>query len=171
MNEKLQQFIKDRIESLPQEAREAINVFDWIKLTEEIGKKYLLSETRISYLLVETLLVLARTEDLDSYEDNIEYEVGTTKEEAEKIADEVSAQVFKPIEEKIEENIKKSLTHKIIKAEDNINFILSGGNYGVFMGNPNEEKTPARPHDSSGTGGDKLLGTSNILEVKNRLIN
>ena len=75
MTEKLQKIIKEEIAKLPKENQEVINAFDWVKITEEIGKKYLLGESEIGDLQVETILVLVGLEEPDSYTRNIENEV------------------------------------------------------------------------------------------------
>lgn len=167
MTEKLQQLAKEKISKLPKETREAINSSGWIEITEEIGKKFSLSEININYLVVETLFVLVGIEYADSYEQNIENEVGTSKNEAEKISAEVFEKIFEPIVEKLEENIRKNMKDKNANWEQNTNFILSGGDYSVFI--DNTEKTPAR--NASGladAGRDKLLGGSNILATKRK---
>lgn len=165
MTEKLQNLIKEKIEKLPKESQEVINNFDWVKITEEIGKKHLLGENETNFLLVETLFILVGIENADSFEQNIEHEVGVSKDQAEKIASEVFEKIFEPIANIMEENLKKGLQGKNTSPVQNVNFILSGGDYSVFLDNPNnrQQSTPEQT--------DKLIGTSNILETKNKLIN
>lgn len=165
MTEKLKATIKEEIAKLPNERQEAINAFDWANIAEQLGKKYSLTENQINNLQVETLLVLVSIENGDSFEQNIESEVGISKSEAKKIADEVFEKIFEPIQNRLEENIKKSLTGKNVTTEQNLNFILSGGDYTMFMNDPYDQP----PIATSTT--DKLLGASNILETKDRLIN
>jgi hypothetical protein len=133
MTEKLKTVIKREINKLPKENQEAINAFDWVKTAEEIGKKYLLTESEINDLQVQTLLVLIGLEDSDYYQQNVEREVGTSKNEAEKIAVEVVQKIFTPISNIIIENIKKSEKIKNSNHEQNLNFILSGGDYSAFV--------------------------------------
>ncbi len=135
MKEKLKEIIKERMKFLSEEVQEAINSLDWMKITEEIGKKYLLNENEIQNLQAETLLVLVGLEEGEVYERNIENEVGTSKSEAEKIADEAEEKIFTPIYNILEENIKKSGKTKNAKPEQNLNFILSGGDYLAFVEN------------------------------------
>lgn len=151
MTEKLKNIIQEDMMKLPKEIQEAINSFDWIKVTEEIGKKFRLLEDQISNLQVETWLVLIGLEDVDSYATNVEYEVGTTKDEANKIAGEAYQQIFTPIYKKLTENIKKNLQNKNPNAEQTLNFILSGGDYSAFVtpsplqGEGQSEVNPAPP--------------------------
>ena len=141
MTEKLKQIAKEEIVKLPKEMQEAINAFDWASVAEAIGKKYLLSESELNDFQVETLLVLVGLEEGESYARNIENNVGTSREEAEKISDEAWQKIFVPIKNKIEENIKINLQNKKPTAEQTINFILSGGDYSAFI-HPGASTTP-----------------------------
>ena len=64
----------------------------------------------------------------------------------------------------MEANIKKSLEGKEVGAMQNVDFILSGGDYSVFV-------APPRSGGAEEKDDTKLLGSSNILETKDRLIN
>lgn len=133
MTEKLKNIIKEEVVKLPKEAQDAINSLDWGSITEEIGKKYLLDESEINDLQAETLTVLLGLTDLDLYAIDIENEIGTTKNDANKIAKEALEKIFTPIGETLIENIKKSGKHKNADALQNLDFILSGGDYFAFM--------------------------------------
>lgn len=133
MTEKLKQTIKNELAKLPKENQEAINSCDWVKMSEEIGEKYLLSESEINDFQVETLLVLVGLEEPDLYTIHIENNVGTTKDEAKKIAEEVLQKIFTPINDILIEKIKKSGKDKNANAEQSLDFILSGGDYSAFM--------------------------------------
>lgn len=172
MTEKLQNLIKEKIDKLPKESQDIINAFDWVKITEEIGKKHLLGENEINFLLVEALFVLVGIERADLYETNIENEVGTTKDEAKKIAEEVFEKIFEPIANILEENMKKSLQGKKTNLSQDVNFILSGGDYSVFLDPVRDREGSQGPSVSNGTSEQetKLIGTSNILETKRKLI-
>lgn len=131
-NQKLIEKINGEILKLPKESQEVINSFDWIKITDEIGGKYNFAEDEINDFQIETALVLVGLVDPDLYVTNIEDEVGITKIESEKIADEILEKVFKPIAKKIEENIKDKIKNKNTKWDQNLNFVLSGGDYSIF---------------------------------------
>lgn len=142
MTDQLKQTIKEEIEKLPKEMQDAIGALDWAKTAEEIGKKYLLSEEEINDLQVETLLVLVGIEDGNYYAQNIEDNVGTSKNEAEKMANEALQKIFTPISDKLVENIKKSGKSKKANAEQNLDFILSGGDYSAFLTIPPPLNSP-----------------------------
>jgi hypothetical protein len=133
MTEKLKEVIKREIGKLPKENQEAINSLGWENISEQIGKKYLLNESELNDFQTQTLLVLIGLENPDDYSQNIENEVGTSKNEAEKIADEVFQKIFTPINDVLVDNLKKSEKVKNSNAEQNLNFILSGGDYSVFL--------------------------------------
>ena len=142
MTDKLKETIKEELAKLPKENQEAINSLDWATITEEIGKKNLLSEDEINNLQLETFLVLVGLEDPQLYSSNIEDEVGTSKDEAEKIAIEIIDKVFTPINDILVENIKKSGKINNSNPEQTLDFILSGGDYSAFMGE-RETQTPS----------------------------
>ena len=145
MTDKLQQTIKEEIARLPQEGQDAINALDWVKIAEEIGKKYLLEEDEIEDFQLETLLILIGVEESEFYAINIENHVETTKDDSIKMANEAFEKIFAPIGKALEENIKKNLKNKNLNAEQNLNFILSGGNYSAFM----EQKESREKNDTN----------------------
>src|SRR3989338_10227970 len=106
MTEKLKQTIEEEMMKLPKELQEAISASNWVDVTKEIGKKYLLGENEINDFQVETLLVLVGIEPGASYTSNIENEVGTSKSEAEKIATETFQRIFIPMGNHLEESVK-----------------------------------------------------------------
>src|SRR3989338_11110681 len=101
MTDKLKQIVKEELEKLPKESQEAIGSCEWGKITEEIGKKYLLTESEINNLQVEILLVLTGLSDYELFPVYIETKVGTTTKEAEEIAKEVEREIFIPIMNKM----------------------------------------------------------------------
>lgn len=133
MTEKLQQTIKEETARLPKEIQEAIGILDWIKITEEIGKTYLLEKDEIEDFQLETLLILIGVEEPKFYATNIENQVGTTKDDAEKMTNEAFEKILAPISNAIEENIKKNLKNINLNWKQSVDFILSGGNYSTFM--------------------------------------
>lgn len=133
MTEKLKNIIQEEVMKLPKEGQEAINAFNWVKITEEVGNKFSFDEIELNNFQVETLLVLVGTTDPEFYATNIENQVSTTKDVAEKITDEVMQKIFTPINDIFLENIKKSGKVQNAKPEQNLDFILSGGDYSAFV--------------------------------------
>jgi len=159
MTEKLKKIAQEEIMKLPKEAQEAINSFEWGNAIEEIGKKLLLSEEEINDLQTETLLVLVGLENGNDYSQNIEDNIGTSKEEAKKIAEDVFQKIFTPINDLIVDNIKKSDKSKNPNWKKSIDFILSGGDYSVFIA-PDESEIP--------TNVDEQNYTNNTLNLKGK---
>jgi hypothetical protein len=138
MTEKLEQLIKEHMVSLPKESQEAINNSGWVKTCEEIGKKHLLGDQEINLLQAKVGIVLTGLEEQDYLVLGIEDDVGTSKTEAEKMAEEVVQKILKPIVESLEKKIKESMPNRVVKWQQNLDFILSGGDYTAFIREPAE---------------------------------
>ncbi|HNW71385.1 MAG TPA: hypothetical protein PKZ36_01240 [Candidatus Paceibacterota bacterium] len=149
MTEKLKQTIKEQMVIMPKESQEVVNNFDWVKISEEIGKKYLLSEEEINILQAEIATVLVCAEDQDYLTQDIENEVGTSKTEAEKIASEVLEKIFKPLIENLSKKIKLELKDRPINWQQNLDFILSGGDYTAFIRKPIKEEDNVAPQGNT----------------------
>lgn len=157
MTEKLKQTIEEEIAELPKEGQEAIGAVPWIKIAEEIGTKFNLTEEEIEDFQLETLLMLIGAVDSEFYAINIENQVGTTKDDAIQMAQETLEKIFSPINKIVEENIKKNMKNKKPSTEQTLNFILSGGNYSAFI-------TPA-----TSTNEEKPITPPTLQEIKNKL--
>lgn len=164
MTEKLKQTIKEELQKLPKENQQAIDAFDWVKTVEDVGKKYLLSENEINNLQIETLLILIGVEDPDSYTRNIENEVGTSREEASKINEEILEKIFIPINGVLVENIKKSEKIKNSKWNQNLDFILSGGNYSSFI----EPTLENSFKEEKNTNTNQIIKEQTVLREENK---
>ncbi len=133
MTDTLKQSIQEQVSKLPKEIQDAINSFDWVKSTEEMGATYSLDEEQLSNFQAETALVLTGLVDPQFYAINIENHVETTKEQSERISDEASQRIFIPIRNILDENIKKNLKDKNVDWRQNVDFVLSGGDYSHFL--------------------------------------
>jgi len=141
MTEKLKQKIKEEMNALPKELQDAINAIDWGKITEEIGKRYLLSESEMNDFQVETMLVLIGYVDLNKYTLNIENDIGLNKQITEKIVTEVIEKILDPMSDILDNNIKKTMFNRKTDWKQNVNFVLSGGDYSHFIA-PMRENSP-----------------------------
>ncbi|MFA5936836.1 MAG: hypothetical protein WC822_03085 [Candidatus Paceibacterota bacterium] len=165
MTEKLKQTIKEEIIKLPKEMQEVINAFDWIKISKEIAEKYLLNEKEINNFQLETLLVLLGVVDPEFYAINIENQVEITKEKAKILAMEIEEKVFNPIYKKITENIKNNLQDKNLGWKQTIDFILSNGDYSVFI-----ERTDNQNISPEISETNTLDNSSKIADIKNKFV-
>ncbi|TSC77983.1 MAG: hypothetical protein G01um101424_117 [Parcubacteria group bacterium Gr01-1014_24] len=148
---------------MPKELQEAINAFDWVKVTEELGEKYKLSESELNDFQVETLLVLVGFTDLNFYATAIENRVGITKDDAKKMADEALEKIFTPIADKITEKIKEKTKNKNPSPEQTLNFILSGGDYSAFMEQRENQAQEAAPTN-------KPINPPSLADIKAKLL-
>jgi hypothetical protein len=133
MTEGLKKQFKEEIEKLPREKQEAIAVFDWVNKTAEIGRSFSFSEDEINNLQLETGLVLFGLVDLNLFALNIENNIVTSKDVSEKIAKEIFDKIFTPIVNKMEIGIKSKLGSRNPSWDERVNFIVSGGDYSVFI--------------------------------------
>lgn len=133
MTDELKQKIKYGVEKLPREIQDVLNTFDWVKISEEIGKKYLLDEDEINILQNEISLVLIGINNQEILSLNIENNVGTSKNDAVEITQEIDAKIFEVMAEQIQSSIKDKLTSKNPRWDQRVNFILSGGDYSSFI--------------------------------------
>ncbi len=133
MTEKLKQKMSSEIAKLSKVKQEAINSLDWGNITEEVGKKYSFSEKEMNALQVETGLVLIGLVNPNIYEENIEENVGVTKNNAEKIAQEIFEKIFSPFSEKIVSLTKSSVRLNSVSWDKTVSFIISGGDYSYFV--------------------------------------
>ena len=166
MTEKLKQTIKEEVGKLTKENQEVINTFGWEKISEEIGKKYLLSDSEINIFQAEILVVLVGLEDSDFLVSNIEDNIGTSKEEANKITDEVFQRIFMPINDILIENIKTGMAIKNSNAEQNLNFVLSGGDYTAFLGKLEEMATPKTEISTIDKTSTTPMMTPSLADIK-----
>ncbi len=133
MTDKLKQIIEEGSKNLPREIVEVINSFDWVKMGEEIGKKYLIDENEVNILLNEIGFVLVMAKGQDTLAKNIEYDVGTTQNDAMQIVAEINEKIFNPMLKKLELSVRNSFKYKNANWKQTVNFIVSGGNYSAFL--------------------------------------
>ena len=125
---------------LPKETQEIINSFGWEKISEEIGRKYSLNDEQIKNLKSQIGLILAESVGLEFIVVSIENNLDVNNEEAIKISQDVVNKILKPIAIKLMETIKKSLPVRSIHWQQNLDFILSGGDYTAFIQRIENEK-------------------------------
>ena len=132
MTEKLYEKMKEEVLKLPKENQVAINSFDWATEVEKICNKYQLRSTEINDVQTETGIFLLGLADFELFIINLEA-TGLTNSESAGIAREIMEKVFTPIGEKIETLIKGDLKNQIVRWDQSVNFIVSGGDYSNFI--------------------------------------
>ena len=139
MTDKLQQIIKAEIGKLPLENQKVLNDFGWEKMSEEIGVKYELDEVTLNNVQVEILLALVGVTDLEFFPINIENQAELIKPTAEKLAREIIEKIFIPIQNILLERIKSGDKTKSTDWRQNVDFVVSGGDYSAFLEKPESE--------------------------------
>lgn len=139
MTEEIKQKIQEQIDLLPKDSQQAIASFDWIKESQNIAKTYNLFDEEIDDLIIEIGLLISGVSYPDEFTTNIEDEVGTTREDAEKISNEVLEKILKPIAKKREEIIKQNIKNNPQSWDKEMKFVLSGGDYSHLGDRPTSE--------------------------------
>lgn len=139
MTEEIKQKIQEQIDLLPKDSQQAIASFDWMKESQNIAKTYNLFDEEVDDLIIEIGLIISGVSSPDEFVTNIEDEVGTTKEDAEKISDEVLEKILKPIAKKREEIIKQNIKNNPQPWDKEMKFVLSGGDYSHLGDRPTSE--------------------------------
>lgn len=150
MIEKLKQDLKEHMNRLPKESQEVIASFGWEKISEEIGKKYFLIEDDINMLQANIGCVLVGLEEQDELAFNIEDDVGTSNADAYKMTEEIIEKILKPMVDILAQKIKKDFKDSEVDWQQNLDFILSGGDYTVFLSAPEPiQNTTPNPVEKS----------------------
>jgi hypothetical protein len=136
MTEKIKKTIDEQISKMPATLQEAVNSFDWIAIVYKIGEENKLLDEDINIITLETVLVMSNLIEPESFAKYIEDQIGFSKEDCIAIAKEIDLKVFKPISRKITEKIKDNLKNKTPDTQQNLNFVLSGGDYSAFVEQP-----------------------------------
>ncbi len=165
MTENFKETIEKQISKLPTLAQNVIAGFDWVKITEETGKKFSLSESDVDKLLAEVLIVLVGVDYPDMLEINIEKNLKTETGVAQKISEELFERIFIPIGTAIEENVKKNMHGKEMTWKQSVDFILSGGDYSILLEASNHRVYEEPPQV------DHVLGAKSMQDMKDRLVN
>ena len=132
MEKNFKKIMQEEIAKLSTNKQEAINSIDWETITREIGKKNLLEEEEIDRLQKETGLFLLGITDGDTYKFRLEDFLVSIKT-TEDITNEMLEKIFLPITTKMEVSIKNEMATKKPKWDQTVRFIISGGDYSVFL--------------------------------------
>lgn len=133
MTEKLAQTIKENLIKLPLEVGKAITSSGWEGITEMVGRKYSLSDDDINIIQLEVGLVLLGYNKINMFAQNIRSSAVLDEETAINIAKDLDERVFTPIEQSMQSLIKINPHYKNVNWNQTINFIVSGGDYSVFL--------------------------------------
>lgn len=133
MIDQSKKLIREKLTKLPKEIQDVLTVSDWERISEEIGKKYLFSNEEINILQIEIFIILGGMDIYENFAWNIERELGISKKESEEISEEVAQKIFTPIYKLLAKKIKEGEKYKNPNWQQTLSFILSGGDYSVFL--------------------------------------
>ncbi len=170
MNSEIEKIIKEQMKILPVEV---INILSDTTLGEKIitiGKKNGLSADQLEIFQRETYLVLVGLVNPDEYPKELEGRLKQDDLKLDNILNDIYKEILIGVRDKLTGMFNKNdkaLSYEKIEVTpnwmQNLDFIISGGDYAIFLENNRN------PIESQTT--DKLLGSSNILETKNKLLN
>jgi hypothetical protein len=163
MTEKLIQKSKEELAKMPKDLQDAVASLGWEKISDELGQKYFLNESDTNNMQAEILLVMIGLANADDIVINIENRVGTSEEKAKSLGKEIFEKIFDPLANELTKKIKEHIKEKTPDWKQNLSFILSGGDYSVFLQTPNvNEKLQEKPETEK-----TPINYSKIEDLKN----
>lgn len=133
MTEKIKKIIDEEIEKMPKETQALLATVNWAEITEKIAFENELLEEETDMLLAEVLIVITGKDDAWRLPRNIENALQISADTIEKIAREIYKQIIFPLGKQAQKNIKEKIQKEKIDWKKNVEFILSGGDYSVFI--------------------------------------
>ncbi|MFA6177762.1 MAG: hypothetical protein WC694_02615 [Candidatus Paceibacterota bacterium] len=134
--EELQRNIALYYSKLPPKVQEIFSSMKWLETLKQISLKYNLNNTQQETLGTETTLLLLGIIHLDEYQKNLWTELNLSEEFMDNIFKEINDSIINTIRPKLfevfEKNVKSGISEKA-DWQQNINFILSGGDYSAFL--------------------------------------
>lgn len=179
MNPEIEKIIKEQMKILPPEV---INILADPAFGEKIiniGKKNILNEVQLVILQQETNLVLLGLVHPDEYENELKNRLKIDEMKVNNILSDVNREILGGVREKLVGlfNVSdESLTYEERKAlekkanwKQNLDFILSGGDYSVFMDSMPEE-VDSSTKDREGISGYTIDTPPKIMDTKNKFL-
>jgi hypothetical protein len=145
IDNQLKENIKGEMLLLPKETQEVINSFKFREIFTEISKAHKFSDEEAKKLETETILILLGLVDSKLYAQNIENNIGTSEQAAKDIEKEISERIFNPICEKVVEKVRQNIQYNKMDWKQTVNFIVSGGNYSIFIEQKNKPNIVTNP--------------------------
>ncbi len=186
MDPETEKIIKKQIEKLPLEIRSLIANHVLENKISNIGKRNGLSEEQIGTLQVETNLIILGLVPTDEYQNELKDHLKIDSLKLDTVIADMGKEILDGIQEKLNEiynkldeddikEIKENMKNKNQSWNQNVNFVLSGGDYSAFA----EENSPLEEYPRSGGGGqnsstpslqatpqegNQILGTTRKIE-------
>ena len=149
MDPETEKIIKKQIEKLPVEVRSIIADPKLGDKISNIGKKNGLNTEQIGVLQVETYLVMLGLMHIDEYTNQLKESLKIDYLKLDNILTDMDNSILGEIQDKINETynkldedeikeIKEGLKNKNQSWNQNVNFVLSGGDYSAFAEEPEQ---------------------------------
>lgn len=172
MDKETEEIIKEQLKILPKEVISIIADVSWIEKVLDIGKKNGLSEKQLEILQLETNLLLLGLVHPDDYPKELESHLKISDIKLDNVVNDVNRELLSSVRGKLVELFNKHYESSLAEKSgeistnpnwmQNLDFIMSGGDY-YFLTEESNNKNEVQKTD-------KLIGTSNILETKNKLL-
>lgn len=152
MDPEIEKIIEKQMEKLPGEVKQLFAGEELKNKITNIGTKNRLSIEELGTLQLEIYLVLLGLIHPDNFPITLSENLKIEKTKLDQIINEVNEQVFRDIREKLKEAYEK--TNGILYDtgiipenpdwQQNLNFILSGGDYVAFLEERNDKNSPQK---------------------------
>jgi hypothetical protein len=158
MDPEIEEIIKRQMKKLPIEVRKLFVNLELSNRVENIGKKNGLNPEQIETLQTEVTLVMLGLVLPDDFPNELENNLKIDVVKLDNIVNDVRQQLFRDVKEKLEEaygKIEDDLEgaeniYENANWQQNLNFILSGGDYSAFI-----EIPPLLDKEGAGGGNSK----------------
>ncbi len=151
----IQQKIAEYYEKLPGDLQTVFSSMRWLEIVTAISSKYSLDAEQTKTLATETTLLLLCVVSISEYEGTLNEDLDLAEEIMRKILIEIDSSILVDIKPQLQETYNKN-TNSLIEEKitnsgwtQNVDFILSGGDYSSFLkedtNNIKSEKTSDTP--------------------------
>ncbi|MFM7089118.1 MAG: hypothetical protein ACKOW9_06355 [Candidatus Paceibacterota bacterium] len=125
----LKEQFEEYIIKLPREAQEAVRTSDWEKVASDIAASHDFDQEQTLDFTIMIGLILVNVSPVENLPQKIENTFFVSKQTSEIIADEILNKIIVPTVTSVSDKIAASMESKNLDWGQNLNFILSGGDY------------------------------------------
>ncbi len=172
MDENTKEIIQNEFASLPEPIQKLILSPSYQKTLSEIGEEFGLNQKELYALEGETTLAVMGLSPLDKFEDGLVGSMYIEREKAQRIALEIDEKVFSLIRDLLEIMNEKDEDREH-HWQQNLNFIMSGGDHEALMIPPTNENSyipDTKSDNNQKVGGYVLENESKITDIKNKFL-
>jgi hypothetical protein len=176
MNDSVIKIIKEKFDSLPESIQKIILSSEYEEILTEIGNQSQLSAEQIAVLERETTLVMMGLTPIKDLEIRLVRELNIDKIKGEEITKDINEKIFLKILELLE--IMNTPAEEKPDWQQNLDFVLSGGDYSAFVNPPllakegagggNSKEEPPRPSGTPPQKGGEGEIPQKITDIKSK---